>query len=69
MQITVKTSQFEFAHGKKPRGQGGWFFNFPHVNQGSENATFFVNGTYGDAVKKAKARAAELGTSTVVVCS
>lgn len=28
MKVEVSTSEFEFAHGRKPRGRGGWGFFF-----------------------------------------
>ena len=26
--ITVETSEYEFSHGKRPRGRGTWAFTF-----------------------------------------
>ena len=34
MNIQIQTTQFEFAHGKKPRGRGFWMFIVKHIKQG-----------------------------------
>ena len=34
MRIQIKTTQFEFAHGKKPRGKGNWWFIVEQIANG-----------------------------------
>jgi len=50
--MEFNTREFEFAHGHKPRGTGGWAF------AASRNATpekvFWAHGTFSEA--KAQAR-------------
>lgn len=48
--MEVRTSQFEFSHGKAPRGEGNWAFLI-----GRETKWFY--GNYGDAKKEAIAYA------------
>lgn len=64
--IEVETSGYEFAHGKKPRGRGGWAF----AVDGNDDldALLWTQGTYGEAVREAKAKAPE-GTRVLVVQS
>jgi len=67
MKIEVKTGEYEFSHGKKPRGKGSWAFYM-----GKKTDTFdahFFYGTYAEAVKQAKAKARELGVETITVGS
>lgn len=69
MQITVKTSEYEFAHGKKPRGEGYWHFKLVGTNLTEGDKEFVFNSGYGDAVKALKKRMAELGSFTASVSS
>jgi hypothetical protein len=64
MAIQFNTTEFEFAHGKKPRGYGSWAFNF---GRGAE----FIPGsmTFGEARKAAVKIARERGVDVVEVCS
>jgi len=63
-QVRVSTRDFRFAHGKSPRGLGGWFFEFGNV---------FVEraprGSFTEAKAWAVNRAVQLGTTSVEVCS
>lgn len=63
-QVRVSTSDFRFAHGKSPRGFGGWFFEFNYAFV--ERAP---SGSFTEAKKWAINRAVQLGTATVEVCS
>jgi len=50
--MIVRTEQYEFAHGKKPRGYGAWAFMI------NGQLKSFV-GVYGEALKMAKLFARE----------
>ena len=63
-QVKVSTSDYRFAHGKEPRGFGGWYFEFN--NALIEQAP---SGSFTEAKKWAINRAIVLGTTTVEVCS
>jgi len=53
--MTVNTSQYEFAHGHKPRGQGFWAFEmtFTDGHGRFSTETVFANGTPAQARKQA----------------
>lgn len=53
MKATVNTSSYEFAHGKKPRGDGQWAFTI-------KCDTHWFCGTYSEAKRKAIKKATEL---------
>ena len=56
--ITVTTANYEFSHGKKPRGRGCWFFFFDgNKDVMSRTHTFQSNMTYSEALRDAKAMA------------
>lgn len=72
--MKIETGQFEFAHGKKPRGIGQWFFNFGHLVSGPGSLTFEdlaapAGLSYGEAKQWAIAKARELDAVRVSVCS
>jgi hypothetical protein len=46
-QVEVRTSRYEFAHGKKPRGHGRWGFYNPKDE--SIEAIFWSTNLYGIA--------------------
>jgi hypothetical protein len=66
---------YEFTHGRKPRGSGNWMFGIgPKSNHEKDGQLDFSqvhqhNGSYGDAVSSAKARARQLGHTEVHVLS
>jgi len=61
--IRLETRQFEFAHGKKPSGQGSWAFSI-------EGHEFWFHGSmFSDAVRLAKRQAQKMGATVVSVCS
>lgn len=62
MSVEVDTTEYEFSHGKKPRGRGGWGFE---VNGA---VVWAPCSTYGDAVKWARAQASAVGARVVKVC-
>lgn len=57
--MEIKTGRYEFAHGKKPKGKGIWFFVGPK-NFGTVQA-----GLYSEARRKAVKRAKEFGVSHI----
>lgn len=75
MAIEIETREFEFAHGKKPRGVGQWFFNFGYLKNGKPGSLVFIDFpappllSYGEAKKWARAKALELDAIRIVVRS
>jgi len=51
--IGLRTSRYEFAYGKKPRGFGNWAFEIA-------GAVYFWNGKYSECKKNALAQAKEI---------
>lgn len=49
MKLRIETGQYQFAHGKNPRGRGYWWFE---ANTGE---TFQIDATYSEAKKAALA--------------
>ena len=74
MQVTVNTTQFEMAHGKKPRGGSEFsqwaFFMGSSASAGEtvKDAVWF-KGTFAQAKKQAVAHAKANGFHTVRVGS
>ncbi len=62
MAITISTVNYEFSHGKKPRGFGHWYFEFSGTDR-----TRFYQGNYGEAKKNAIAQAKVWGCSEIKV--
>jgi len=57
MAITINTTQYETAHGHRPRGQKVWIFEFNLKTKDSENSEpirIGLSGLYQDAEKEAK---------------
>ena len=52
--IEINTSEFQFAHGRKPRGRGHWAFYMP----GDPEPVFF-SPAYSEACRQAMLLAAE----------
>ena len=67
MTITFSTREYEFSHGRKPRGRGGWAFTFDD----SEKIIWTIPSsmTYADARKWARDYARANGHTFVSVCS
>lgn len=63
--VTVSTVEFEFAHGKKPRGTGHWafFFGFGRRTPGGSVDPWFAPGqqTFAAAKRAAQVEAASRG--------
>lgn len=53
--VHFSTREFEFSHGRKPKGRGGWWFEF----EGQENMDdwFSANGTFSEARRAATVEA------------
>ena len=64
MSIEFSTTEFEFAHGKKPRGQGQWAFFFDE-----EREPMWFNGSFSQARQFAMAWAVTKGHVRVRVGS
>jgi len=72
--MQIETNQYEFAHGKKPRGMGYWAFVFSvpaSIAGGASRLTEFAPSTmsYAEAKKWAQARARDLKAARVEVGS
>lgn len=68
-EVEVSTVEYEFAHGRNPRGYGSWAFAFRR-GENDLNQLFWVNGaTYRDAKKAAITEAIRRGSYEVHVCS
>ena len=67
MAVRVHTTDFEFAHGRKPRGEGTWAFFF-HRRATTEHA-FWANGSYSEAKRQAVEYAKAHGFEDVYVGS
>ncbi len=53
--VEVSTSQFEFAHGRQPRGNGGWAFSPDRTcDVQNPDRTFWFTGTFAQAKKAAQ---------------
>ena len=68
--MTINTNEYEFTHGKAPRGKGCWAFKFYRMGMGLI-VTEFAPGeqTYGAARKWAIAYAAKIGADRVAVAT
>lgn len=62
MAIEVSTTEFEFSHGKKPRGTGCWAFFI-----GRDPEPFFHCGSFADARRMAIAMAISKGETFIKV--
>ena len=56
MKIRVSTTEYEFSHGRKPRGRGSWAFDLGAI---FPKATLWFCGTYTEALKSATRAAKE----------
>jgi hypothetical protein len=70
MKTTVITTDFQFSHGKAPRGFGNWAFAIISPRAMStvpyNEANFiWARGPYGEAKKQACAEAKARGISTL----
>ena len=65
----IETSQYEWVHGKAPRGRGYWGFTFGSKKIQDDSQTWFACGEmlFSEAAKLALAEAQTRGTSIVSV--
>lgn len=47
--MQVRTTKFQFSHGKQPRGWGMWGFFF----DGNEDEHFWFTGSFAEAKRRA----------------
>lgn len=53
--VEFHTSDYEFSHGKTPRGFGSWAFFFERPTRNNNPEAFWVHqSTYADAKKKVR---------------
>lgn len=74
MSVRIDTTEFEFAHGRKPRGRGSWAFCFGSSDEpvwapGGEGFVAGASCLYGEAAEWARAEAERRGQYRVRVCS
>jgi len=62
--VRVSTTEYEFVHGKKPRGTGHWFF---YIKEGAVEASIWMTGTYSEATHGAKKFAKNIGATEIKV--
>ena len=65
--ITFSTREYEFAHGREPRGRGIWGFTFGDANEPPWLTPRAM--TYTEARKWARDFARANGRTSVSVCS
>jgi hypothetical protein len=66
---TFNTTQYEFAHGKRPRGHGYWAFvpaDYVWPKEMPDGAVEFVYGNYGEAKKELAGKYPEITDWTVM---
>ena len=73
--VEVRTDAYWRSHGRGPRGRGGWLFQLEDAagrlldaQHPIWNELYAAKGTYGEALKAAKAEARRLGAATIIVC-
>ena len=64
MKILISSVQYAAAHGKQPRGRGGWAFHTDPNVDASSKEIFWFNGTWTDAWKAARAHFAQRNAQT-----
>jgi len=72
--VEVLTDAYWRSHGRGPRGRGGWLFRLEDA-AGQQldaqhpiwNELYASKGTYGEAIKAAKAEARRLGARRIIV--
>ena len=56
--MKADTTQYQFSHGKEPKGSGLWAFEVTGTDGDGAytTETYFISGKYGDAKKEAVKR-------------
>jgi hypothetical protein len=66
--MRIDTENYEASHGRKPRGDGYWFFFIK--GRDGEAIPYMFTGGYGNACKAVKAEAKLIGrASGIVLCA
>ena len=66
----VNTTDFEFSHGRKPRGRGSWAFFFERDRRNHDvQDAFWHHGSFTEAKKAAVEEARRRGARDVFVGS
>lgn len=52
MALTLDTKEYEFCHGKKPRGHGYWGFSFPYGPRHLQGKVVWFTGTLAECKKQ-----------------
>lgn len=60
--VSINTTEYQFAHGHKPRGRGMWVFDFD-----DRRNAFVYKGTYSDAMRQALFTAVHSGVNVIKV--
>lgn len=66
--VEVSTTEYQFAHGRMPRGRGLWFFTM-RLRPGRGESQFIAEGTYAEARKAALVEACRVGATMIKVGS
>ena len=61
LQVEISTARYEYAHRRKPRGFGLWYFRMP------DGLTFSFAGTYAQASREAARRAGVNGRAAPIL--
>lgn len=69
MSVFVDSTEYRLAHGKEPRGMGGWMFFFDREQDVMKAWSAPANSSYGEAKKAAVAEAKRRGARIVRVGS
>jgi hypothetical protein len=68
--VTVDTSNYEFTHGRKPRGYGAWAFQqFEDMDCMDKRIIWVYGSTFSDARRVAVAEAKKRGLDTLYVAT
>lgn len=65
MTVEFNTTEFQFSHGRTPRGVGAWAFSF--VRHPEMDEMVWVNGSFSEAKRVMRARAVAEGRRVVFV--
>ena len=67
---TISTEEYQFAHGRKPRGVGNWAFYFGRTGSFTRDPEFApCMMSYSAACQWAKQQARQLGCEIIIVGS
>ena len=52
MKVEFSTREYEYSHGRKPKGFGSWAFECEEIGKGMDNWLWVNQSTLTDAKKK-----------------